>query len=403
MTQTHLPVFDPWSESFRENPFKAYEDLRARGDVFENPDGSWVITSYEVCARLLKDRKRLRRYPDRSLLAFPEGRFRDYNLYTMPFMDPPDHPRVRNSVAAVFTPRALASMETAVRAACDELIGELAQQETFDFAKDFAGPFPLYVICRMLGVPLDERELFRHGADAVTAGLEPAASAEVLAAAASACEDLAATLEVYVAERRGSNGTDIISLLLSQEAATDLSHDELINQLIFLLLAGHETTATLLNMGMKLLMEDLALAQRLRDDPSLIAVAVEEFLRLHPSLHFIKYYAAEAIEVGDVVIPADSEIVFLLASANRDPLQFPDPDAVDVTRTNATRQLAFSVGPHTCLGNNLARMEARVAFQEILTKMPKLRIDGEPVQNSKIVFQGLESLPVRQHEREPAM
>ncbi|WCP15926.1 Biotin biosynthesis cytochrome P450 (plasmid) [Sphingobium sp. AntQ-1] len=393
MAEAVKPIFDPWSEAFKTDAFQVYKDFRAHAPVFQNVDGGWIIATYDACFRLLSDRKSLLRTPE--LGNFPPGRFHDYNRFSMAYMDAPDHPRVRSALASAFTAGALANLGPAIQAACDELLDKLIDADSFDFVKEFAEPFPLHVVCELIGVPRDERALFHRAAHAVTAGLEPGASAERLAAADRACTELGEVLEGYMEERRRTPTGDIISLMLTHQESSKLTHDEFVNQLIFLLLAGHETTATLLTFGMKLLLEQPDVANRLRDNPDLIGKAVEEFLRLHPAVHFVPYTAAQPIEIQGVTIPAGSHMTVMLASANRDADQFPNPDVLDIERSNSARHLAFSTGGHSCLGNNLARAEARIAFKTILSRMPDLQSGGTPKRVDKIMFQGFESLPVR--------
>ncbi|WCP15925.1 6-deoxyerythronolide B hydroxylase (plasmid) [Sphingobium sp. AntQ-1] len=389
------PIFDPRAPAYKADPYRVYKDLREQAPVFQNPDGSWVIAGYDACSQILSDRKRVRSLPPETLDRFPPGPSRDFTANAMSFLEGGDHQRVRGTMSAAFTASALAGMQTHIQAVCDELLNDLVQRESFDFAEDFAGPFPLYVICSLLGVSRDQRELFRRAATAVTLGQEPGASLEIFAQADQACIELRKLLTRNIAEREGTDGTDIISLLAPYQGTDRLSDDELINNLIFLLLAGHETTATLLAFGTYTLMDQPDLADQLRANPDLVPKVVEEFLRLHPPVQFTPRFTREEVVFGETVIPAGSQMTMLMGSANRDPSQFPNPDMVDLTRSNGMRHLTFVAGTHTCLGNNLARMEARTAFREILRRFPDLQPNGPPVANTHVMFQGFAKLPVR--------
>lgn len=393
------PVFDPRDPAFRSDPYALYERFRAYGPIFDNPDGSGVVCSHEAVSKLMADRNRVRSIP-LTEQPFGAGPLMDFNSNIMNFKEGADHLRIRTALGNAFVPKALAAMEEAIRSVCTELLTGLEQMESFDFATDFATLYPLYVVCELLGVPRDEWELYRTGANDVTLAEETIAEAPgshpaMLADADRAAEALRRSLEQNIASRGDTTRTDIISLLLAHEETARISHDELIHNLIFLLLAGHETTSTLLNNAMQFFFEQPELVARLRKEPGMIPNSIEEMLRLRPSLQFVIRYAAEPIEWGDIRIAAGKPLFMLLGSANRDPERFPDPDALQVDRPNSARHLSFAFGPHTCLGNNLARMETRIALKQILDRMPDLQPNGRAEPSSHVLFQGFTSLPVR--------
>ena len=385
--------FDPRSAAYRADPWAAYRRLAAEAPVFQNPDGAWVVCSFEAATRLLADRQRVLKRPDLLLRAFPPGDFRDHNANTMTFMDPPDHTRVRRAMAHVFTPGAIGYLQERIEAICTELLDGMEGQAEFDLVEAFAQPLPLFVICEMLGIPRDARPRFKAGAAAVVAGLEPGAGVDTLEAANAAIRELTALMGGYMESRSPGQGADVLSLLLGLSEEETLSPSELIHQAIFLLNAGHETTTTLIGSGAWALLREPAARARLQAEPEAYGAAVDELLRLYPPLHFTYRRAAERIELEGAVIEPGALILILLAAANRDPAQFPDPDRLDVDRPNAKRHLSFAVGPHTCLGNNLARMEAATALRRLFERFPDLRLAGEPVRNQGLIFQGFAELP----------
>jgi cytochrome P450 len=393
--------FDPRLPAYKADPWGAYRNYLAQTPVFQNPDGSWVVASFEAATRLLADRRRVRKRPDLLLRAFPTGDFRDHNANTMTFMDPPDHTRVRRAMAHAFTPGAIDYLQARIEQIAVELLDALEDRSSFDLVEDFAQPLPLFVICEMLGVPPDERPRFKVGAAAVVAGLEPGASAETLEAANTAVRELTALMSRYMEARSGGGGADILSLLLGLGQEDTLSPSELIHQAIFLLNAGHETTTTLIGSGAWALLQDDAARARLQSEPELYPKAVDELLRLYPPLHFTYRRAAERIELDDQVIEPGALLVILLAAANRDPAEFPEPDRLEIDRPNAKRHLAFAAGPHTCLGNNLARMEASIALRRLFERFTDLRLAGDPVGNRGLIFQGFTEIAVARGPSSP--
>jgi cytochrome P450 len=324
-----------------------------------------------------------------------EGPFKTYCANTMAFMDGEGHKRTRAALAPVFGPANIKKLTTIIETLCDELIASLEDRDSFDFMKDFATSFPLNVVCDILGIPRDHREIFGTGSHHVVAALEPMASAEIIDRAHTACSKMGEILGGYADERKADKDGDLISYMKAQFEDGVLSYDEFINHMIFVMVAGHETTSTLMSYSMNHLLENPGIAEELRDDPSLTQTAVSEFLRLYPPLQFVMRYTEEPYDIDDVTIPAHKMIFVGLGGANRDPEMFPNPDTCDLRRKNAAQHLAFIAGPHTCLGNNLARLETKIAFEKLLKHMPPLTRNGDAVPNTNFLFQGFSSLPVR--------
>ncbi|MCB1395632.1 MAG: cytochrome P450 [Rhodobacter sp.] len=394
-------AFDPRSPRLREDPVAFWEGLRAKGALYPNGNGTWVATSYRACSELLRDSQNVAKATAQRLANMPRGRFYDYNVNTMAFMDGPEHRKVRGAVFPAFGPGNIRRMTETVEALCGEFMADLKGRPGFDFMRDFATPFPLYVICDILGIPRDHRETFGEGAHAVVAGLEPMAPPELIARADAACDALGAIVTRYARERPADPDGDLISFLKAQHEAGLIDWDQYVNHMIFLLVAGHETTSTMLSQGMNYLLRHPEQAAALRADPSRAMTAVNEILRLHPPLQFVLRQTLAPVTVEGVELPAGQLIFVLVGAANRDPEMFPDPDTLDLARTNAASHLAFIAGPHTCLGSNLARLEGRMVFERILREMPDLMLDGPPAPNQNFLFQGFSAMPVRQSAPHP--
>lgn len=388
-------VFDPTSAAYRADPHAVYRRFREHSPVHANPRNIWFLTRYRDVGAVLADRRAIKK-PEVMLKQFPPGPFREHNAFNMNFMDPPDHPRVRGTVARWFTPRALAELQPRIEAAAAELLAELEGSDTVDLVEQYAYLLPVFVIAEMLGVPAENRALFRRCSAPIVGGLEPGASKEVYAAADRAVTELTDYLGDLAEQRRRSpGGSDLLSVMVAHEQGDKLKPLELIHNAAFLLNAGHETTTNLIVNGMAALLDNPAELARLRREPRLMDNAVEEFLRIAPPLDLTFRRLAEDYAIGDITIPAGAGLILGLAAANRDPAEFAEPDRLDIGRGNAVRHLAFAGGPHVCLGATLARYEGRIAIRAFLDRYPRLRLARQPERKTGAsIFQGFASLPI---------
>jgi cytochrome P450 len=318
----------------------------------------------------------------------------------LPALDPPRHTRQRSLAARLFTPNRLKQNEEFILALADQLIDEFVDRGEVEFAGGYAKPFTLLVIADLLGVPRDDHETFRdwlggrggtvgdprgrHGGDQVFANLAP-------------------YFTRYIEQRRASPGDDFMSRI----ANVRFSDGELpevidvvrIASIIFA--AGQETTARLLNAGMRILCEQPAVAAQLRDDPSAIPNFVEECLRLEGPIKGSFRLALRDTTLAGVDIPAGSITMAVIGAANRDPLVFEDPDRFDVGRANARRNVAFGHGEHFCIGASLARAEARISFERLLARLDDLRLidPGALSYLESFIIRGLNDVPFRFRRR----
>jgi cytochrome P450 len=379
-----------------ENPYPVYHALRRFDPVHRNPDGTWFVSRYDDALVCYRDR---RMSSDKKIEFRPrmgDGPLYLHHTTSLVFNDPPLHTRVRKLLAAAFTPRAIAAMEPRIDALVDRLLDEAADKRRIDLIADFASPLPLEVVCTMLGVPPEEREPLRAWATTILSGLEPMLSPQMLDGGNRAVADFSAYLDRLIERRRKrpADDADVLGTLIHGEVDGEkLTHAELVQNCIFLLNAGHETTTNLVGNGVDALVRFPDEMERLRHDPGLIESAIEEMLRFESSNQLGNRRVTEEIGLGGVTLPAGAYIWIGIGAANRDPAQFPEPDRFDVGRT-PNRHLAFATGIHACLGMSLARLEGRIAIGKLLARFPKLRRDGDFVRGGRARFRGFASYPM---------
>ena len=311
-------------------------------------------------------------------------------------MDPPDHTRLRRLVSSAFTPRAVAGLEPWIRDVTDRLLTPVDAAAGFDLIDALAFPLPIAVICHLLGVPAEDQASFRAWGHDVATTLEPQTAAAAESRSRSSELALTAYLQDLVDKRRADPDGSLLSALAAVEEEGDrLSPAELVSTALLLLIAGFETTVNLIGNGTVALLGDRKQWQRLGEEPSLVPGAVEELLRYDSPVQMTSRTAAEDVDVGGTVIGKGASIIVAIGGANRDPDVFDQPDRVRIDRPNASRHLAFSLGIHHCLGAALARLEGRVAVEELTRRYPELELAGTPVRRQLLVLRGFERVPVR--------
>jgi cytochrome P450 PksS len=298
-------------------------------------------------------------------------------------------------VQDAFTPRLVEQMRGRIQALADRLLDQVQGRGGMDLIRDFALPLPTTVIADILGVPVEDRHKFHRWSNAlVSAG----SSTWGLLKAVPNGWALLRYVRKFIRRHRGRPREDLVSALARAEEAGDrLSDDELLAMVFLLLVAGHETTVNLIGNGTLALLEHPDQRERLRSDPALIKPAVEELLRYASPVDMAtERYAREDVTVAGVSIPRGDMVFAVVASANRDERQFPNPDALDLTR-EPNRHLAFGLGAHFCLGASLARLEGQIAIGTLLRRFPDLRLAVAPEVlrwRRGLVLRGLEGLPV---------
>jgi len=382
---------------FLDDPYPTYRALREKDPVHRQPDGGVFLTRYDDVAAVYRDR----RFSSDKKIEF-KPKFGDSPLYlhhttSLVFNDPPYHTRVRKLLAPAFTPRALRLLEPRFAALVDRLLDAAIARGGMDVVTDFAAGLPVEIIGDMLAAPKEERGPLRNWSLAILGALEPAPSEDALAwgnrSVAEFSDFLANHIDCF---RKGMRaGGDVLGMLVAEETedGEKLSDVELIQNCIFLLNAGHETTTNLIGNAIAALIAHPAEMARLRADPSLIHSAVEEFLRFESSNQLGNRRVIEAAEIGGVPLDAGTQVTLGIGAANRDPAQFPDPDRLDVGRT-PNRHLAFGGGIHACAGMTLARIEGRIAISRLLERVPELKAVEGARRGRRARFRGFLSYPV---------
>jgi cytochrome P450 len=320
-------------------------------------------------------------------------RFQNLSLL---FQDPPAHTRLRALVSKAFTPRAVEQLAPRIRRIVDDLLGAVAGRDRLDLIEAFAEPLPVIVIAEMLGIDPARRHDFKRWSDASALGLSPLLTADQQAARAQSVVELEAYLWAALAERRANPRDDLISALIAAEEAGDqLTDREIVTMCTLLLTAGNVTTTDLIGNGVWLLLRHPEQLRMLRDDPSLIANAVEEILRVESPVVQTSRIAMGDAEFGGCPIRRGESVLASLAAANRDPGATPEPDRFDITRPDI-RHHSFGGGVHYCLGAPLARLEAQLAIPALLRRFPRLRLAEESLEWRAIPgFRGFARLWVR--------
>ncbi len=391
-------------QRFLDDPYPLYRALREHDPIHRMPDGSYFLSRYDDCAEVYHDAatwssdKKIDFRPN-----FGDSLLYEHHTTSLVFNDPPYHTRVRRLLAPAFTPRALKALQPRVEALVDRLLDDMARRRRFDLIDDFASAIPVQLIGDMLGVPQEERGPLRGWSLAILGALEPVLAPEPFERGVTAVRDFKAYLVDLVRRRLAEGNSDegeILSTLIGASAFDPRSHGERLSELellhncIFLLNAGHETTTNLIGNGIDLLIRHPQALRELREDPSLIDTAVEEFLRLESSNQLGNRRAVKDTVLGGVAMPAGTYVHIGIGAANRDPQQFPDPERLDLRR-QPNRHLAFATGIHACAGMSLARMEAQVAIGKFVQRFAAIERDGAFTRGGRARFRGFLHYPVR--------
>jgi cytochrome P450 len=376
-------------------------DVRPEAGIQRAPeDGGWVAASHAAVNAVLREpgwssdhRKATGHAEYQAERGIPE--MADELLAkVLVFMDPPDHTRLRGLISKAFTPRSVERLRPRIGELTEELLAPLRDAGRFDVINDFAFPLPVTVICELLGVPAEDREMFRQQTRDLAVILDWDVTAEQFGGAAGAAVNFAAYLVPLFEERRRAPRADLISALVAAEEAGDrLGADELLTTVVLLLTAGHETTMNLIGNGLLALLRNPDQLEVLRARPELMPSAVEELLRYDSPVRLTVRTALADVTVAGEAVRTGEQVIAMLDAANHDPAVFESPDVLDVTR-DAHRHVAFGAGAHYCLGAALARAEAQVALAA-LTALPELELAiDEPAWRPLVTFHALQSLPV---------
>ena len=387
------------SPSFIENPYPTLDMLRQESPVHENPDGSVYLTRYQDCLAVYRSRDMLSDKTEAFGEKFGKCPLLEHHTTSLIFNDPPYHTVVRKLISGAFTPRKLREMEALIETIVDELLDTIAEQNTIDMVADFGTILPTEIISFMLGIPKEFRQKLRGYSISILGALDPVVSNERMHAGNQAVSEFSEILNDLINFRRenpdsAQQGEVLESLIFGEHEGRKLDQKELIQNCIFLLNAGHETTTSLVSNSVSLFLDHPEQHRKLLDDPSLIEGAVEECLRVESPLQIGNRQAATDFTFGDHRISKGTYIHTSIAGANRDPSVFADPHKFDIERKN-NKHIAFITGIHVCLGATLARMEGRIALGKLLTRFPNMQLDGDAERLPLARFRGFTRLPVK--------
>jgi cytochrome P450 len=379
-------------------PHEQFAWLRANDPVHwhEHPDGHgyWVLSRHADVMQVSRDFKRFSAEEGFVLVDDLPPDILDMARGQLLGMDPPKHGPLRRAVITRFTSRMLAELEPKVREITRAIMTQISEPTDVNFVESLAGDLPTAVICSMLEIPRDMWAQIRRWSDLQTSSSDPDLGG-TMEAVNQASVDMGTYGYTLAAERKDQGGDDLISLLINQEVdGHQVTELEFASLFIQLTVAGNETTRGLISSGMHELLKQPALYRQLQENPEQLPVAIEEMLRWTCPLHYFRRTATADAEVGGQTIKAGDRVVMLYSSANFDEEAFIDPLSFDIAR-ESNPHLALGHGIHLCLGANLARMEARIFFEEFFTYFAAIEAVGEPVFIRSNSIHGFKDMPVR--------
>jgi len=387
------------SPSFIENPYPTLDMLRQESPVHENPDGSVYLTRYQDCLAVYRSRDMLSDKTEAFGEKFGKCPLLEHHTTSLIFNDPPYHTVVRKLISGAFTPRKLREMEALIETIVDDLLDTIAEENTIDMVADFGTILPTEIISFMLGIPKEFRQKLRGYSISILGALDPVVSNERMHVGNKAVSEFSEILNDLINYRRenpdsAQQGEVLESLIFGAHEGRKLDQKELIQNCIFLLNAGHETTTSLVSNSVSLFLDHPEQHRKLLDDPTLIEGAVEECLRVESPLQIGNRQAATDFTFGDYKIKEGTYIHTSIAGANRDTSVIVDPHKFDIERKN-NKHIAFITGIHVCLGATLARMEGRIALGRLLTRFPNMQRNGDAERLPLARFRGFTRLPVK--------
>jgi cytochrome P450 len=394
---------------FYANPYPVYTLLRESAPVKRMPDGSYFLTRYADLVQVYRDAHTFS--SDKKVEFTPKygagSPLLEHHTTSLVFNDPPLHTRVRKLIMGALTRRAIVEMEPGLVTLVDGLLDRIEARGGGDLIEDFACAIPVEIIGNLLGVPHADRGPLRGWSLAILGALEPKLTPEQEARGNRSVAEFTAYLETLVADRRKNPGDpehDVLTrLILGENAGERLSESELLQNCVFILNAGHETTTNLIGNALVALQEwpaeKATLLSRIEHrsgDPvvleAALTTAVDEFLRFESSNQLGNRRALHSCEVGGVRLEEGALVTLCIGAANRDPAQFAHADALDLTREN-NRHLAFGFGIHQCAGMSLARLEGRIAIGRFLRRFPAYRLTVSPTRGGRARFRGFLRAP----------
>jgi len=389
--------FNIWDPEFRANPYPHYGALLAGPPpvITVGPMTFALVARYADVTAGLRDHEHMSSVGPPPPPQAYQGRFS--GARNMLGSDPPQHSRLRKMVSRDFTPRRIREMEPRIRTIAKELLDKVEAKGDFDLMADLANVLPVTVIAEMLGVPAELHATFKHWSDTLVGGENNVPGAPPPPKVVHVVDELGDYFTAEIEKRRVNPGPDLVSALVAAHDEGDaMSAADLLSFVTLLLIAGNETTTNLIGNGTLALGRNPEQFDALKRNPATLPRAIEEMLRYDGPVQATVRFTNQPVHLGGTELPAKAFALMIVAAANRDPVQFKNPEKFDITR-EPNDHVAFGEGIHFCIGAALARMEATVAFEAMLTRFPRLRLkdpETKPVYKGSYFLRGLETLPL---------
>jgi len=400
-------ALDPFAPGFYANPYLQYAALRDHEPVHRTFAGNWLVTRWDDVHTMLRNpatsvEDRNLSVPSDITTAFTEatGDATDRGSRGILRLDPPDHTRIRRLVSKAFTPRTVELLRPRIVELVDTLLTDAAERGDgrIDVIADLAFPLPFAVISEMLGMPPGDQDQLRAWSHTVVQSLDPILAMTKMDEILEASNHIVETVTEAIAWKRTRPDDDDLlnALIKAEERGQKLTDQELLDNVVLLFIAGHETTVNLIGNGTLALLRHPDQADLLRTTPELDGNAVDELLRYDSPVQFSRRILLEPVDVGGKTLDAGDFVMTGLGAANRDPRHFgPTADRVDLTRADANHHVSFGSGVHHCLGAALARIEGREAIPTLIRRFPDMTLlDDPPAWNGRIILRGLDTLNV---------
>ena len=396
MSIESFDLYNPPSD-FINNVYKYYNLLREKSPIHKNSDGSYILTRYKDLVGVYRNFKVWSSDKRTEFGAkFGSSPLFEHHTTSVVFVDPPDHTRIRKIFQQAFTPKSILSLERNINKLVDSYLVMMHEKKKFDFVSDFSFRLPVDVVCSVLGVPSEDRHLIRDWAHKILGALEPKLTHKQFNEGSSAVINFKQYLKDQIKFRKThkdiNKANEVLSLLIEAEGL-ELSETELLHQCIFMLNAGHETSTNMLSHGLNELINHKDQYKLLQKEPGRIDTAIDEILRFQPPIQINNRRCLEKTKLGDVVVPEGTSVHMIIAGANRDPLQFFKPETFDISRS-PNRHLSFGLGIHICAGINLARVEAKVAFQSLMSSFREINLLKKPKVANRIRFREIKEMQI---------
>jgi len=382
--------------NFTRDPYPYYDQILKESPVLMQPDGSYLVAPWNMLDEIYRDTDRFS--SDKKAVFEPKygnSPLFEHHTTSLVFNDPPLHTRVRKIIAGAMTPGAIIKMEHGLEVLVDHLLNELPGKKNnghIDLVGHFATQIPINVIGNLFDMPMQERGPLRAWSLAILGALEPTLTEQQEMQGNKAVEEFSDYLDELVKKRKsnpGDPGSDVLTRLLFSDKGS-LSHSELLQNCIFILNAGHETTTNLIANALGCLHENPVQRTELQESRKVTNTVIDEFLRFESPNQLGNRLTTCEVKLGDQVVEEGTNLHLLIGAANRDPDAFDNPNVLNLNR-KPNRHMAFAGGPHSCIGLNLARMEGRVAIGKFLQKFPNFQIT-DAIRSPRLRFRGYEKL-----------